>query len=314
MLASLLKERLYHRQPFVSFEFFPPKTPKGDERLKEALRDLVPLQPDFVSVTYGAGGSTRERTREVVLRMKEDYGLQAMVHLTCIGHTRDELKRMITEYGEAGIEDILALRGDRPRNLPAEEKLHSDLDYAKDLVELIHETGNFSVGVAGFPEIHPESDSMAKDLQHLKAKVDAGADMVVTQLFFDNETYFRYVREARKAGITVPIIPGIMPMSSADQIEKIRAFCGAFIPPAMEQQLCMEGMAEDHVETVGLAYCVAQCADLLKRGAPGIHIYTLNKSRSGHRVLAALHALGLLQAPDPSQEPAAMYDEAVVPA
>lgn len=312
MLQSIMKERLYHQQPIISFEFFPPKTEKGDANLRDAMQALVPLKPDFVSVTYGAGGGTRDRTRELVLRMKQEYGLQAMVHLTCIGHTREELVTLIKEYGEAGIEDILALRGDRPRSWPADKPLHSDLGHACDLVRLVHETGAFSVGVAGFPEIHTESDSLDADLAFLKKKVEAGAHFVITQLFFDNQDYYRYVRAARAAGITVPIIPGIMPVTSYGQLQKFREMCGCRIPQAMEEQLSADNLSEADVESVGLAYCVAQCADLLRSGAPGLHLYTLNKSRAGHRVLATLHALELLQPKvpltAPASDPTAMAD------
>ncbi len=304
MLQTLIKERLYHRQPIISFEFFPPKTPQGTNNLREALRALVPLRPDFVSVTYGAGGGTRDHTRELVLRMKEQYGLQAMVHLTCIGHRREELIQMLREYREAGIEDILALRGDRPRGWPAGQPLHSDLEHACDLVELIHQTGDFSVGVAGFPEGHPEAHSPEQDLQHLKNKVAAGAHFVITQLFFDCHDYYHYVRAARRVGVTVPIIPGIMPVTSYEQLAKFRELCGCRIPDAMEQQLADTSLSSMDVEHIGLAFCVAQCAELLRAGAPGLHLYTLNKSRSGHRVLATLRAMGLLQDPSLSRDAA----------
>lgn len=292
MLLHRIQERLYHAQPIFSFEFFPPKTEKGEAELLEAIRALAPLKPDFVSVTYGAGGSTRERTRRLVSQIQRDFGLTVMAHLTCVGHTMEDLEHLLSAYAREGITNILALRGDPPRGSAEWKLILGGPEHAIDVVRLAKKFAIFSIGVAGFPEKHPEAPTMEEDLRHLREKVEAGADFVITQLFFDNDCYFDYVRQARAMGVTVPIIPGVMPITRVGQIERFHELSGCRIPEILVRHLAECGEDEERVQEIGLAYCAAQCADLLRRGAPGIHFYTLNRSRACLTVYAALHALG----------------------
>lgn len=292
MISTTLRDRLYHRQPVFSFEFFPPKTAAGEAALLETVRELAPMQPDFVSVTYGAGGSTREKTHALVLEIRRRFHLQVMAHMTCMGHTHDEVRALLRAYAEQGITDILALRGDPPRSDQEWTLVEEGPAHAIDLVRMAREMGGFSIGVAGFPEKHPEAPTLDEDVRHLRTKVDAGADFVVTQLFFDNDPFFDYVRRARREGITIPILPGIMPITRIPQIERFQALSGCHIPPDLIAELMRHDGDEARVEAIGLAYCAAQCADLLRRGAPGIHFYTLNQSRACQTVFHALQALG----------------------
>jgi methylenetetrahydrofolate reductase (NADPH) len=298
MIRSRIRERLYRRQPVFSFEFYPPKTEKGEAALRRALEELAPLGPDFVSVTYGAGGSSREKTRDIVCSMKEDYGLSAMAHLTCLGHSHDEVRALLSDYARHGITDILALRGDPPRADAPWQLVEGGPRYAVELIRIAREAGWFGVGVAGFPEIHPEATDLETDLRFLREKVEAGADFVITQLFFDNDVYFDFVRRARRAGVTVPIIPGVMPVSKAGQMEKFRELSGCTLPERLIRHIDACGEDENRIREIGLAYGAAQCADLLDRGAPGIHFYTLNQSRACHTIYTALHTMGLWAASD----------------
>lgn len=291
MIYDIIKDRLYHRQPVFSFEFFPPKTADGETALYATLEKLAPLRPDFVSVTYGAGGSARDRTRRIVLDVKKRFGLEVMPHLTCAGHTREEIGTMLDEYAANRVTNVLALRGDPPRDQPGWRNVPGAPEHAIELVRMAQERGVFSVGVAGFPEKHPEAPSMESDLAFLKAKMDAGAAFVLTQLFLDNHCYFSYVERARAAGVTIPIIPGIMPVTKRGQLERFREMCGCAVPPALEKAIA--ACASDaEVQEMGLAYCAAQCGELLRGGAPGLHFYTLNQSRAAVTAIAALQALG----------------------
>ena len=291
MIFNQIKDRLYRGLPVFSFEFFPPKTEKGEESLFEALEKLVGMRPDFVSVTYGAGGTTKEKTRRIVLTIKERFKLEVMPHLTCVGHTREELQQMLEEYAQNNITNVLALRGDPPKGVQDWQPVPGGPEHAEDIVRMAHQAGAFSVGVAGFPEKHPEAPDLETDLKYLRAKMDAGADFIITQLIFDNDLYSDYVSKARRLGVTIPIIPGIMPVTKIEQLEKFRELAHCYIPPELEKALrtCVD---ERQIEEVGLAYCAAQCADLLRRGAPGIHFYTLNQSRACTTIHAALQALG----------------------
>ncbi|GHS97970.1 5,10-methylenetetrahydrofolate reductase [Planctomycetales bacterium] len=290
MINHLIKERLYHRRAVFSFEFFPPKTPAGETALYQTVEKLLPMRPDFVSVTYGAGGSTRETTRRLVLNIKERYDLEVMPHLTCVGNSAAEITQILAAYADAGITNVLALRGDPPKNQPAWQPAAEPLQHAVELVRLMR-AAPFSVGVAGFPEKHPQAATLADDLARLKEKIDAGADFVITQLFFDNNLYFNYVAAARQLGITVPIIAGVMPVTKRGQLEKFREISNCYLPAALEDAI--NGCANDaEAQEVGLAYGAAQCADLLRGGAPGIHFYTLNQSTACVRIHAALQALG----------------------
>ena len=274
--------------PVFSFEFFPPKTPAGEQNLYTALTDLETLNPSFVSVTYGAGGSTREKTIEIVKRIREQYGLEAMAHFTCVGATTDELRATLDEMSDAGIDNVLALRGDPPAGEDVWRKTEGGLEYSSELVELIAGEYPFAIGAACFPETHIHARSPEEDLEHLAAKVAAGVDFLITQLFFDNAFYFDFVDRARAAGVQVPIIAGIMPITQVGQIERMAKMCGSAIPDALLQELHARGEDREAVLDFGVAYATLQCAELLAAGAPGIHFYTLNRSPATRAILSAL--------------------------
>ena len=278
--------------PIFSFEFFPPKTDAGEANLRAALSELRELEPAFASVTYGAGGTTAGRTLEITKWLKSDLGIEAMAHLTCVGASADELRGTLSELASAGIDNVLALRGDPPAGA-TEWTAHPDgLRYSADLVELIHtEFPDFGIGAAAFPEVHPEAVDALSDLQYLKAKVDHGTGFLVTQLFLDNEAYFRFVDAARFAGVEVPILPGIMPITNVAQIKKMTGLCGASIPPALLSELEKRADDPEGVAELGVAYATLQCAELLAHGAPGIHFYTLNRSPATRAILTALKLL-----------------------
>jgi methylenetetrahydrofolate reductase (NADPH) len=278
-------------QPVFSFEFFPPKTEEGEHKLRETLGTLRELEPDFVSVTYGAGGSTRGLTLELTKWIKQDLGIEAMAHLSCVGATRDELRVVLDSLVDAGIENVLALRGDPPQSDSSWQPHPGGLRYSSELASLIVSRYPVCVGAAAFPEIHPEAVDMASDLRFLKQKVDSGVSFLITQLFFDNEAYFRFVDEARAVGIDVPIIPGIMPITDVGQIKRFTDMCGACIPQALLEQLESRAHCPDAVLELGVSYATLQCAELLARGAPGIHFYTLNRSPATRAILAALRLL-----------------------
>ena len=279
------------RRPVFSFEFFPPKTDEGQRSLEAALAELAKDEPDYVSVTYGAAGSTRDRTVEVTKWIKQDLGLEAMAHLSCVGEPVDRLRELLDEIGAAGIENILALRGDPPRGETEWQPHPEGLEYSVDLIELIRSNYDFCIGAACFPEIHPEAPDLEHDLRYLKRKVEAGAGFLITQLFFDNRDFFRFVESAREFGIDVPIIPGIMPITNFEQIKRFTTLCGASIPEALHEQLDSRNQeGEEAVAELGVAYATLQCAELLAWGAPGIHFYTLNKSPATRAILSALRA------------------------
>lgn len=271
-----------------SFEFFPPKTADGEKNLYETVEILRKYNPSFVSVTYGAGGSTRQKTVEIVSRIKNELGIEAMAHLTCVGSARAEILSVLDRLKEEGIENVLALRGDPPQG-DSKFVPHPDgFRYAYELTTAIRRHYDFTIGVAGYPEGHIESESKEKDLEHLKRKIDAGAQFVITQLFFDNRDYFDFVVRARRIGITVPIIPGIMPVTNYAQIQKFTKMCGAKLPKVMIDTLESIHHRDDEVKAFGVEYAVGQCQDLLDRGAPGIHFYTLNKSPSTRAIFSRL--------------------------
>jgi methylenetetrahydrofolate reductase (NADPH) len=278
-------------EPLFSFEFFPPQTDEGERNLRATLEDLRAFEPDFVSVTYGAGGSTRGRTVELTHWIKQELGIEAMAHLSCVGSTREELRGILTGMERAGIDNVLALRGDPPRGQTEWTPHPGGLKYSTELAALITESYPFAVGAACFPEVHPEAPDMAHDLRFLRQKVDSGASFLITQLFFDNELYFRFVEEARAAGIEVPIIPGIMPVTNVAQIKTITGMCKATIPDRMLEALEWRAADTDAVHQLGVAYATLQCAELLARGAPGIHFYTLNRSHATRAILSALRLL-----------------------
>ncbi len=280
------------QEPVFSFEFFPPKTEEGERNLRSALEELRALAPDFASVTYGAGGSTRDRTLEVTKWLKQELGIEAMAHLSCVGCTREELGAILDGIAAAGIENVLALRGDPPRGQVEWQPHPGGLRYSTELAALISDDyPAFSVGAACFPEIHPEADGLEQDLRFLKEKVHSGASFLITQLFFDNELYFRFVQEARAAGIEVPIIPGIMPITDVGQIKTITGMCRASIPAGLLEQLELRAADTHAVLQLGVSYSTLQCAELLARGAPGIHFYTLNRSPATRAIVSALKLL-----------------------
>jgi methylenetetrahydrofolate reductase (NADPH) len=274
--------------PVFSFEFFPPKTPQGEDNLYAALAELTTLEPSFVSVTYGAGGSTREKTIEIVKRIREEYGLEAMAHFTCVGATVDELRTTLEEMRSAGIDNVLALRGDPPAGQEGWTKTDGGLEYSRELVALIADGYPFAIGAACFPETHIHAHSPEADLGHLMEKVGAGVDFLITQLFFDNAVYFDFVARARAAGIEVPIIPGVMPITRVGQVERMAGMCGASIPDGLRRELHARGEHPEAVLDFGVAYATLQCAELLAAGAPGIHFYTLNRSPATRAILSAL--------------------------
>ena len=273
-------------EPVFSFEFFLPKTPAGTDAFLDNLRRLKDLAPSFVSLTYGAGGSARDRTIDMIERMQREVGIETVCHLTGITHTRAEMFRNLERIEAAGIRNIMALRGDQPQDWLG--ALPGDFPHAADLVRFIRQAGGFHMAVAGYPEGHPEARSRQEDLAHLAAKVQAGGEMVVTQLFFDNRHYFDFVASARGAGVTVPIVPGIMPVTGFAQLQRFTTLCGATIPARMAADL--ERIQDDGEAVVryGIEWATRQCRELLAAGAPGIHFYTLNRSRSAIEILGAL--------------------------
>jgi methylenetetrahydrofolate reductase (NADPH) len=283
------------RRRLFSFEFFPPKTEAGVTRLEQTIHELKDLQPAFVSVTYGAGGSTRDRTVELVTRIQRNDGICAMAHLTCVGAGREEIASVLDRLLEGGIENVIALRGDPPEGGASFEVAPDGFAHASDLVAFIRERHGDRLCVAGaaYPECHVECRDPDVDLRHLVNKVRSGLDFVVTQLFFDNRHYFDLVRRARAAGVTVPIVPGIMPVTNLAQIQRITRLCGAEIPPALSAELDRRRDDPAAVAQLGVAQATAQCVDLLEGGAPGIHFYTLNQSPATRMILTALKATRL---------------------
>ena len=285
-----IAELLEQRRPVFSFEFFPPKTDEGQRTLEGTLQVLRDDAPDFVSMTYGAGGTTRSSTVELTRWIKQDLGIEAMAHLSCVGEPRERLVEILHEIDAAGVDNVLALRGDPPRGETEWRPHPGGLHYSVELIRLIREHFDFCVGAACFPEVHPDAPDRESDLGYARAKQEAGAGFLITQLFFDNELYFGFVEEARAAGVTVPIVPGIMPITNYGQIKRFTEMCGASIPDRFEHELEVRAQYPDAVKDLGVAYATAQCADLLARGAPGIHFYTLNRSPATRAILAALRA------------------------
>jgi methylenetetrahydrofolate reductase (NADPH) len=283
-----IPEILAAQHPVFSFEFFPPKTEAGERNLFAALEELRDLEPAFVSVTYGAGGSTRARTIEIVKSIKERYGLEAMAHFTCVGATVEELRQTLDVMQRAGIENVLALRGDPPPGQEEWVKTDGGLEYSRELVQLISADYPFAIGAACFPETHIHATSAEDDLQHLAEKVNAGAEFLISQLFFDNQLYFEFVERARALDITAPIIPGIMPITKVSQIERMAAMCGSAIPDGLHREMSAREDDDEAALDFGVAYATLQCAELLAAGAPGIHFYTLNRSPATRAILSAL--------------------------
>ena len=278
--------RLFERgRPVFSFEFFPPRTDAGYTSLFRTIAELKELTPGFVSVTWGAGGSTRRKTVELVTRIQGEIGVTAMAHLTCIGSTRTELAETLDRLEEAGIQNVLALGGDRPEGYTPPQDA---LSYASELARFIRSRWGFCLGGACYPETHPRAPSREDDLRYLGEKVAAGVDFLITQLFFDNRDYFRFVDEARQLGIAAPIVPGIMPVVSAASVRRMADLSGARVPAELSAELDAAGDDPDRTLEVGVRWATRQCRDLLARGAPGIHFYTLNRSSATRDICAAL--------------------------
>ncbi len=271
-----------------SFEFFPPKTDEAERQLEKALHELEPLRPSFVSVTYGAGGSTRERTRDIVLRINRDTSMTAMAHLTCAGHTRDELADIVTGYRDNGVDNILALAGDPPATTGDGPAPAGDFRFAAELVELVRSLGDFSVGVAAHPELHPRSaGDRAADRDHLAAKLRL-ADFGITQFFFRAGDYLAMMDDLAERGVDTPVIPGIMPVTNAGQIQRFAQMAGAEFPPDLAARIEAVGDRPEEVRRVGVEVATDLCRDLLAAGVPGLHFYTLNRSTATREIYANL--------------------------
>ncbi len=286
---SRISEIYLRGEPVFSFEFFPPKTDKGAENLMQTAADLAEsVEPDFISVTYGAGGSTRDRTHQIVTRIQSELGVTGMAHLTCVGATAEEIGDVVGRLEAAGVRNVLALRGDAPEGTEGFEATDGGFAYASNLIAFLSERHDVCIGGACYPEAHPEATSAEADLAFAKLKQDAGASFLTTQLFFDVSLYNAFVERARAAGITIPIVPGIMPVTNVSQVERFTRMCGASIPDELLDRLRPVQEDAGAVMATGIEWAITQCRDLLEAGAPGIHFYTLNKSHATRSILAAL--------------------------
>ncbi len=278
-----ISEILKHKNRTLSFEFFPPKKIENEKTLFDTIEILKQYNPDFVSITYGAGGSTKEKTIDWTLKIKKDYNLNVMMHLTCISSTKESIDNIIETLNKNNIDNILALRGD----LPNDNNINSmEFKYAYELVEYLKGKGDFSIGVAGYPEGHPESPSLEKDIEYLKMKIDAGGEFIITQLFFDNRYFFDFVERVEKSGIKAPIVAGIMPILNLSQIERFVDMCGSTIPESLTKKL--ENKSKEDMYKIGIEYATKQCIELIENNVKGLHFYTLNKHNATHDILKNL--------------------------
>ena len=285
--ASSITSALSQANPLFSVEFFPPKDDAGGRRMLETAEAIRPYKPNFVSITYGAGGGTRETTMRYARILQNEYHFEVMPHLTCVGHTVDELLEILEDFAKAGFRNVMALRGDPPQGEEVFKATEGGLSYGSDLVELIRKNfPDFGIGVGGYPEKHPEAEDKAIDLTNLKTKVDAGADFITTQLFFDNQVYFDFVKSCKDFGINIPVLPGLLPVLSLGQVRRFCKMCEASLPTSLEHKLTQ---AEDENQpTVGAEWAASQINELLQEGAPGYHIYALNKPQSTLQILESL--------------------------
>ncbi len=283
-----IRELLACGQPSISFEFFPPKNDSGFLSLGRTLHSLSELKPTFVSVTYGREPETRHRTLNLVTELQREGEMEVMAHITCAGASRDQLRELLSALADAGVQNVLALRGDPAPGETQFERPPDGFSHANELAAFIRSEFSFCLGGACYPELHPEATNSEKELQHLQRKVEAGCEFLITQLFFDNERYYNFVAQARAAGIGVPIIPGIMPITNVNQIERFTQMCGATIPEPLRSELQRRQDDPNAVLAMGVAHATAQCLDLLQRGAPGVHFYTLNKSPATQTILMAI--------------------------
>jgi len=272
----------------ISCEFFPPRTPEGIPGVYRAVERLKTFNPDFVSVTYGAGGSTRAFTEEITAGLKEQHQLEVMAHLTCVGQAKDELDRVLDRLDRSGIDNVIALRGDPPRGQEGFVPVEGGFQHATELIKHIRENYGFGVTAACYPEGHTESSDLATDLNHTRLKVDQGADFLITQLFYDNSDFFKFMERAGKAGIDVPIIPGILPILSTGQIRRFTAMCGAKLPPKLDQQLEKYSDDDNAARELGVEHATQQVRELWDNGVPGVHFYVLNRSYSVSKILENL--------------------------
>lgn len=285
-----IRDKLATGHPLFSFEFFPPKTEKGEQSLWSVLEEMVDLRPAYVSVTYGAGGSTRSKTVELTHRIQSQLGMDAMAHLTCVGSTRDEIGEVMDDLRERGVSNVLALRGDPPKGQDRFVRTEGGFGYADELVRFLKDRydDQICIGAACYPEGHLEAGSAYADLTNLKRKVDAGVDFLVSQLFFDNRHYFDFVDRARAAGIHVPIIPGLMPIANVEQTKRFTAMCGASIPDELMAALDRRADSPERVQELGVVHATIQALGLIQGGAPGVHFYTLNKSSATRDIVSAI--------------------------
>lgn len=292
-ISSLLDEG----RPLRSVEFFPPKDEAAGERMLQAAAEIKRLQPDFVSITYGAGGSTRATSLKYATLLQEEFGFRVMPHLTCVGHAKSELREIIEEFHTLGFRNIMALRGDPPKGETNFQPHPDGLRYANELVSLIKELHpDISIGVAGYPETHPEASSPAEDITNLSRKVQWGADFITTQLFFDNQAYFRFVEDCREADINIPVIPGILPVLNLPQVRRFCEMCQAALPSELEKSLLDTGENKEAARDAGIDWAHNQVSDLLGKGAPGFHLYILNRARAIAKLTERLIGEGLIEA------------------
>jgi len=283
-----ISEMLKANRPIFSLEFFPPKTEEAMFQLFETLKEVKKLNPGYVSVTYGAGGGTRDKTIDIVTRAKREIGLESMAHLTCVGHSRQEVKNILDRLVASGIENVVALRGDPPQGQTKFRPNPAGFSHASELASFIHASYPLCIAVAGYPEGHIEAADKEADWNYLCQKVHAGADFVITQLFFDNKHFFNFERRMREKGVTVPIIPGIMPITNFNQILRFTRICGATIPQKLVTDLERIQDNPEAVHEYGVEQATGQCKELLAHGVPGIHFYTLNKSTATRDIIRSL--------------------------
>ncbi len=272
----------------ISFEFFPPRTDEGRRQLLEVVKTIGKYSPMYVSVTYGAGGSTQDRTKKTLYMLREETDLNLMSHLTCIGATRQAMDTLLREYIEHGIDNILALRGDPPEDMEGFDFTKGDFHYARDLVRFIKGYECFGIAVAVYPEGHQEASSLEADLEYTKMKIDEGADFAITQMFFDNRYFYDFLDRAEQKGITIPILPGIMPITDFAKIKKFASFCRSTIPKEIEEKMSSLSDSPEDMKKAGIEIAIKQCEDLLKSGVRYLHFYTLNKADTVNTIIDAL--------------------------
>jgi methylenetetrahydrofolate reductase (NADPH) len=283
-----ISDKLKERKQGVSFEFFPPKSAEGKVPFLKVVKDLAVYDPLYVSVTYGAGGTTRDRTINTLKWIQQETDLTVMSHLTCIGATKASMSVLLDEFRTIGVDNILALRGDPPRNVPDFDAARGELKYARDLVEFVKKYGSFSVAVAVYPEGHGQSPSIAKDMEYTRQKIDAGADFGITQMFFDNRYYYEFLDRAARLGISVPILPGVMPIVDCKKIVEFAGFCNATVPQEILDRMEPVLDMPEEMRKLGVEFAIRQCEDLMRHGVNYIHFYTMNRSDSVGEILKAL--------------------------